>query len=131
MASITSRYIVAQKIARKAGELAHDFFIRRRSLAIEAKGAQNYVTQADRTVEQLIFDELRREFPSDALLGEESASSFTASKYQLSFHHGSVPGEWGCSSRASGAGIHGEDAAPRRARDHPALCCGAQRSTSG
>ena len=80
MASITSRYIVAQKIARKAGELAHDFFIRRRSLAIEAKGAQNYVTQADRTVEQLIFDELRREFPSDALLGEESASSFTASE---------------------------------------------------
>ena len=78
MASITSRYIAAQKIARKAGELAHDFFLRRRLLAVESKGVQNYVSQADRTVETLIFDELRQEFPSDALLGEESASSFTA-----------------------------------------------------
>jgi myo-inositol-1(or 4)-monophosphatase len=74
--SIISRYIAAQKIARKAGELAHDFFIRRRALAVEAKGAQNYVSQADRTVETLIFDELRQEFPSDALLGEESAATF-------------------------------------------------------
>lgn len=75
--SIVSRYIAAQKVARKAGELAHDFFVRRRALAVEAKGSQNYVSQADRTVETLIFDELRQAFPSDALLGEESASTFS------------------------------------------------------
>jgi myo-inositol-1(or 4)-monophosphatase len=75
--SIISRYVAAQKIARTAGELAHDFFIRRRGLAVEAKGAQNYVSQADRTVETLIFDGLRQAFPSDALLGEESAASFS------------------------------------------------------
>ena len=77
--SIIARYVAAQRIASKAGELAHDFFIRRRSLAVESKGAQNYVSQADLTVETLIRDDLQQEFPSDAFLGEETASSFSRS----------------------------------------------------
>ncbi len=74
--SITARYAVAQAIAAKAGRVAHDYFTRRGTLAIEAKGAQDFVSHADRAVEALIRAEIQREFPGDAFLGEESAASF-------------------------------------------------------
>ena len=72
--SITARYAAAQVIAVKAGRVAHDYFVRRGTLAIEAKGAQDFVSHADRAVEALIRAEIRREFPDDAFMGEESAA---------------------------------------------------------
>ena len=70
--SITARYAAAQAIAAKAGRAAHDYFVRRATLAIEAKGAQDFVSHADRAVEALIRAEILREFPGDAFLGEET-----------------------------------------------------------
>ena len=75
-ASLTARYVAAQRIARKAGEVAHDFFARRESLVVEHKGVQDFVSHADRTVEKLIAGELAAAFPNDAFLGEETAASF-------------------------------------------------------
>jgi myo-inositol-1(or 4)-monophosphatase len=74
--SITARYTVAQEVAKRAATLAHRYFTERESLAIEAKGAQDYVSTADRAVEELIRAEIRREFPDDAFLGEETAAQF-------------------------------------------------------
>jgi myo-inositol-1(or 4)-monophosphatase len=78
-----ARDIAAQRIARLAGELAHDYFSRRSSLAVESKGAQDYVSQADRAVETLIRGELGREFPGDAFLGEETASSVSGAEERI------------------------------------------------
>jgi myo-inositol-1(or 4)-monophosphatase len=81
--SIHERHVAARKIARKAGELAHDYFARRGALAVETKGAQDYVSQADRAVEALIRAELVREFPDDAFLGEETAASFAGGEERI------------------------------------------------
>ncbi|HKE41156.1 MAG TPA: inositol monophosphatase family protein [Casimicrobiaceae bacterium] len=77
--SIIARYVAAQQIAVKAGRLARDFFAQRATLAVEAKGRQDFVSHADRTVEQLIRGEIEREFPGDGFLGEETAASFSGS----------------------------------------------------
>jgi myo-inositol-1(or 4)-monophosphatase len=81
--SITARYAAAQAIAAKAGRAAHDYFVRRASLAIEAKGAQDFVSHADRAIEALIRAEILLEFPGDAFLGEETAASFAGTDANL------------------------------------------------
>ena len=73
---LTARYAAAQQVALKAGELARDLFARRDSLIVEHKGAQNFVSRADRAIEDFIASKLAAAFPGDAFLGEESASSF-------------------------------------------------------
>jgi myo-inositol-1(or 4)-monophosphatase len=75
-ATLIARYVAAQRIARKAGEMAHDFFVRRDTLTAEFKGAQDFVSHADREVEKLIAGELKSAFADDAFLGEETAASF-------------------------------------------------------
>jgi len=81
--SITARYAAAQTIAAKAGRLAHRYFVQRNVLAVEAKGAQDFVSHADRAVEALIRAEVEREFPGDAFLGEEMATSFAGADDHL------------------------------------------------
>src|SRR5450432_850372 len=81
--SITARYTAAQAIAAKAGRVAHDYFVRRGTLAIEAKGAQDFVSHADRAVEALVRAEVLRQFPGDAFLGEESAGGFAGTDANL------------------------------------------------
>ena len=73
---LTARYAAAQQVALKAGELARDLFAKRDSLIVENKGAQNFVSRADRSIEEFIASKLAAAFPGDAFLGEESAPSF-------------------------------------------------------
>ena len=73
---LTARYAAAQQVALKAGELARDLFAKRDSLIVEHKGAQNFVSRADRAIEDFIASKLAAAFPGDAFLGEESAASF-------------------------------------------------------
>ncbi len=73
---LTARYAAAQQVALKAGELARDLFAKRDSLIVENKGAQNFVSRADRAIEDFIASKLAAAFPDDAFLGEESAASF-------------------------------------------------------
>ena len=74
---LTARYLAAQEFARLAGERARGFFAQRDALDVEHKGAQNFVSHADRAVEGLIAAKLAAAFPSDAFYGEESAASMT------------------------------------------------------
>lgn len=76
---LTARYAAAQQVAYKAGELARDLFAKRDSLIVENKGAQNFVSRADRAIEDFIASKLAAAFPADAFLGEESSASFRGS----------------------------------------------------
>jgi myo-inositol-1(or 4)-monophosphatase len=73
---LSARYVAALDIARSAGALARNFFAQRETLAVEHKGAQDFVSHADRTVEESIRSKLAAAFPGDAFLGEETAAAF-------------------------------------------------------
>ncbi len=64
---------VAIDAARAAGRLLHDARSRARQIAY--KGAPtNLVTEMDARAEALVLDHLRRAFPADAVLAEESGA---------------------------------------------------------
>lgn len=67
------RAAAAQEIARSAGALALDYFRGLPSLTIEAKGPQDFVTEADRAVETHIRARIEAAYPQDGILGEEHA----------------------------------------------------------
>jgi myo-inositol-1(or 4)-monophosphatase len=62
----------ASAIAREAGALLMEYF--RRRVKIEYKGEADLVTEADRSSEALIIRRVREQFPTHAVLGEESGS---------------------------------------------------------
>jgi myo-inositol-1(or 4)-monophosphatase len=71
MHDLSERFRTGLAATREAGVRALDFFARRRELIVETKGAQDFVSIADREVEHLLADRLRAAFPGDAILGEE------------------------------------------------------------
>lgn len=77
MNATAARHAAAVRIARAAGARALDHFRRRALLTVETKGVVDYVTRADRDVEQFIRHELAAAFPDDAFLGEETAATYT------------------------------------------------------
>jgi myo-inositol-1(or 4)-monophosphatase len=68
---LDERLRVAEAVVREAGQLAAEHFARREGLAIDRKGAQDLVSEADRACEDLIVAGLARAFPDDGFLGEE------------------------------------------------------------
>lgn len=74
---IEARYACAVDLARKAAQLGMDFYRQRTALQVEHKGndLQDVVSIADKRIEDFIRGELRRAFPEDGFLGEESGSS--------------------------------------------------------
>lgn len=75
------RRAVAEEIARSAGGLALDYFRRLDTLAVEEKGAQDFVTVADRAVEDHIRELITAKFPEDGIVGEERAPKQSDSGY--------------------------------------------------
>lgn len=65
----------AVDICREAGAAALDYFRNRSALAIDTKGHQDWVTEADRNVELLIREKLAAAWPDDGIVGEEHAAS--------------------------------------------------------
>ncbi len=66
-----ARRDVAIRVAREAGAFARERFLNRSALTIESKGAQDWVSEADRDTETLIRTRLAEAFPNDGFLGEE------------------------------------------------------------
>jgi len=64
----------ARQVACSAGALALDYYEKRDELAIDSKGLQDRVTQADQEVERHIFHKITEAYPDDGFLGEEMAS---------------------------------------------------------
>lgn len=63
----------ACRIIRDAGQAAADRFFDKNSLSIERKGAQDWVSEADKNTELFIRSALAAEFPDDGIIGEEHA----------------------------------------------------------
>ena len=81
--AVAERYAFLQQLSADAGALALDFWRRRAELVIESKGPQDFVTRADRAVEDFVRAEIARAFPGDGFLGEESVASFTGTHERL------------------------------------------------
>lgn len=73
---LEARRAAGEIAIREAGSLALSFY-RSATLAIEDKGVQDVVSEADRACEALIVRELSRRFPDDGFLGEEGGLAKT------------------------------------------------------
>ncbi len=74
---LDTRLVAARDAARAAGMLALDYATRLKdgTLRIEAKGVQDFVSEADQAAEDLIRAELLGAFPDDGFLGEERGTT--------------------------------------------------------
>ena len=68
-------------LARRAGNLAMQFFREIDKLAIESKGHQDLVSNGDREVELFVRAELAKQYPDDGVVGEEHAAAAGSSAY--------------------------------------------------
>jgi myo-inositol-1(or 4)-monophosphatase len=70
--ALDERYAQAREIGARAGALALVYWQSRDDLVIESKASlQDIVSEADRSVERQIRDEVSRNFPGDGFIGEE------------------------------------------------------------
>jgi myo-inositol-1(or 4)-monophosphatase len=74
MIDLAARQRAAELIAIEAGTFCKTLFLNRSELVIESKGAQDFVTRADRESEEIIRAGLAKAFPEDGFLGEESGA---------------------------------------------------------
>lgn len=63
----------AAAIARRAGEVVLRWYTRGDDVGLEWKGRGDPVTAADKEANALVVEAIRKEFPGDAILAEESA----------------------------------------------------------
>ncbi|MCP4297108.1 MAG: inositol monophosphatase [Proteobacteria bacterium] len=68
---IKARLEAAKEIAFDAGKHVLEFFNHRSSLVVQNKGHQDFVTEADKTIEQEITQRILSRFPGDTVFGEE------------------------------------------------------------
>lgn len=78
--SMHLRFLAACAIAREAGHLVRKRFLARDEvLELKFKGPQDYLTETDSEVEQLIAARLATVFPHDGFFGEEGGGVFERS----------------------------------------------------
>jgi myo-inositol-1(or 4)-monophosphatase len=65
---------VAVMAARKAGHTLIRKMVNLDKLKVEQKGHNDYVSDADRAAERAVIDTIRRHYPDDAILAEESGA---------------------------------------------------------
>ncbi|MEO5701659.1 MAG: inositol monophosphatase family protein [Casimicrobiaceae bacterium] len=72
---IAARTTFARTLAAEAGPLALRYFHRQIAYELESKGPQDWVSKADRAVEDLVRTRIAAAFPDDHFLGEEHGGS--------------------------------------------------------
>ncbi|MEX3016121.1 inositol monophosphatase [Gymnodinialimonas hymeniacidonis] len=78
--ALTARAELASDLARRAGQLALDYYRNRDTLVVETKEDElDLVSIADRAVEDMIRTAIAEHFPDDAILGEEGGATDGAS----------------------------------------------------
>ena len=81
--SVEARYAFLRQLSADAGAMALDFWRRRSELIVELKGTADFVSHADRAVEEMIRASIARAFPQDAFLGEETSAGFAGQHERL------------------------------------------------
>jgi len=71
----------ASAIARRAGALLMEYFVRGVKTEYKGAGTVDIVTDADRASEKLIIESLRAAFPDHGIIGEEGSRSQIAGDY--------------------------------------------------
>ena len=71
MSSVSERKSFAISAAEDAGVLASRYFKNRDTLVVDQKGAQDWVSEADRNVETFLREKITEAFPEDGIIGEE------------------------------------------------------------
>ncbi len=61
----------AVEVCKQAGELAMRYFADRGALVVDQKGAQDWVSEADRNVETFLRQKIAETWPEDGVVGEE------------------------------------------------------------
>jgi myo-inositol-1(or 4)-monophosphatase len=72
---LNQRHIVAAALANEAAALASSYFQDRARMGTKMKGFQDFVTEADGAVEDLLRRRIAETFPADGFLGEEGGGS--------------------------------------------------------
>lgn len=67
---ITARYMAAQHIARRAGQLAHELFVNHKALAATDRAPDEYVAHGGRAISAQIVSKLAAAFPADIFIDE-------------------------------------------------------------
>ncbi len=73
---LAERLEALQSVIEGAVSLALDYVHQRSTLKLGVKGPRDYVTDADRHLEQWITNELSKAFPQDNVVGEEFGGQF-------------------------------------------------------
>jgi myo-inositol-1(or 4)-monophosphatase len=76
--ALHTRLVAAKQAARKAGELLLRFSENRAVLDVTSKGANDFVSNADRAAEDLILEVLKGRFRGDGFVAEEGGQSGNA-----------------------------------------------------
>ncbi len=81
MSSISERKEFAISAAEEAGALASTYFNNRDTLVVDQKGAQDWVSEADRNVEAFVRQKITEAFPEDGIFGEEDVAKAGSSGF--------------------------------------------------
>ena len=81
MSTIEERLDIALKVGAQAAQIALQHFHSVSTLTIENKGQQDFVSNADREVEQYLRRHLSDAFPTDGIIGEEFDNTVSTSGY--------------------------------------------------
>ena len=81
MNNISDRSLFATKVAKEAGALATRYFGNRDTLVVDTKGAQDWVSEADRNVETFVREKIAEAYPDDGIFGEEHAAKTGSSGF--------------------------------------------------
>ena len=71
----SARYEFATKAILEAGQLAMSYFDNLSKLKVEKKGHQDLVSEADKSVENFLREQITHKFSNDSIIGEEGGQS--------------------------------------------------------
>lgn len=71
---ITARYMAAQHVARRAGQLAHELFVNHKALAAD-RSPDEYVAHGFRAISAQIMSKLATAFPADVFIDEPGSAA--------------------------------------------------------
>jgi len=75
MDHLSDRRDFAVTVCKQAGALAAEYFADRSTLVVDQKGAQDWVSEADRNVESFIRQKIAKDWPDDGIFGEEHGAT--------------------------------------------------------